>query len=295
MRIILLGTGTPNPSLSRMGAGYLVVLKNHVLAFDHGPGSFHRLMETDVSPTQVTHLFFSHLHYDHCLDYARLVLTRWDQGAGAIPELNVFGPSYTGTMTELLFGENGVFAPDIMTRIRHEPSLQTFISRGGTPPRKRPEPRFQTLEHGDVIQEGEWRVEVTNVPHAQPHLECFGFRLDASEGSFAYSGDAGYSEGFARFIRGCDVLVHMCHYLSGTEPGPEWAKGAAGHLEAARVAQEADVKTLVLSHIPNQMDLPGIRERVIKEVSRVFDGNVFWGEDLMEIPVKGPKEKKHTG
>ena len=91
------------------------------------------------------------------------------------------------------------------------------------------------------------------------------------------------------------MLVHMCHHLSGTEPGAEWAKGAAGHLEAARVAREAEVKNLVLSHIPDQMDLPGVRERVIKEVSGVFDGNLFWGEDLMEIPARGPMERKHTG
>ncbi len=34
----------------------------------------------------------SHLHYDHCSDYVRLFLTRWDQGADKIPELKVFGP-----------------------------------------------------------------------------------------------------------------------------------------------------------------------------------------------------------
>ena len=88
MRIILLGTGTPNPSLKRMSSGYLVKTEQNTLLFDHGPGAFHRLMESGIGPVQVTHLFFSHLHYDHCLDYARLVLTRWDQGAGKIPELS---------------------------------------------------------------------------------------------------------------------------------------------------------------------------------------------------------------
>jgi len=295
MRIVLLGTGTPNPSLKRMGSGYLVVLGSHVLVFDHGPGAFHRLLETDIRPTQVTHLFLSHLHYDHCLDYGRLVMTRWDQGAGKIPELKVYGPSYTKTMTERLLAEEGAFGPDIETRIRHEPSIQTFVSRGGIPPRQRPAPHVHALQSEGVIQEDDWRVLVTAVPHAQPHLECFGFRLDTDEGSFAYSGDAGYSEAFIRSVKGCDVLVHMCHYLSGTEPGPEWARGAAGHLEAARVAQEAEVRSLVLSHVPEQMDLPGVRERVIREVGRVFDGNVFWGEDLMEIPVREPVPKRHTG
>ena len=295
MRIRILGSGTPNPSLNRMGSGYMVEVGGEVLVFDLGPGAFHRLLQTGMKPVQVTHLFFSHLHYDHCLDYARLVLTRWDQGAGKVPELKVFGPSHTKRMTDLLFGKAGVFDPDLTARTKHEPSINVFCSRGGALPRRRPEPQVQVIEDGTMIQAQDWRVTVVTVPHAQPYLESFGFRLDSGEGSFAYSGDAGPSEAFTRLIKGCDVLVHMCYHLSRTEPGQEWAKGAAGHLEAARVAEEGGVRNLVLSHIPDQMDLPGIRERVIKEVSAIFGGNVFWAEDLLEIPLHDPSPLKHTG
>jgi ribonuclease Z len=295
MRIRLLGTGTPNPSLKRMGSGYLVEVGEDVIVFDHGPGAFHRLLETGIDVTRVSHLLLSHLHYDHCLDYARLVLTRWDQGAGEISELKVYGPAHVRKMTEILFGEGGVFDPDLIARTQHEPSVQTYISRGGIPPRQRPAPQVQVLQQGLVIHGRNWRVEVVAVPHAQPYLEGFGFRLDTDEGSFAYSGDAGPSQDFVRLIRGCDVLVHMCHQLSGTQPGPEWARGAAGHLEAAQTGRDAGVRNLVLTHIPEQMDVPGIREKVIREVGELFKGNVFWGEDLMEIPVSDPLPVKHTG
>ncbi len=295
MRIRLLGTGTPNPSLKRMSSGCLVETGEDVIVFDHGPGAFHRLLETGIDITRVSHLFLSHLHYDHCLDYARLVLTRWDQGAGRVPELKVYGPSYVRKMTELLFGEGGVFDPDLTARTQHEPSVQTYISRGGIPPRHRPAPQVHVLEQGMVILGRDWQIKVVTVPHAQPYLECFGFRLDTPEGSFAYSGDAGPSREFVQLIRGCDVLVHMCHQLSGTQPGPEWARGAAGHLEVAKTARDAGVRNLVLTHIPEQMDVPGIREKVIREVAEVFKGNFFWGEDLMEIPVTDPRPVKHTG
>jgi len=94
VEIQLLGTGTPTPSLKRMSSGYLVRVGQDVILFDHGPGAYHRMMEAGVAPTDVTHVFFSHLHYDHCLDYARLLITRWDQGAGVIPELKVYGPPF---------------------------------------------------------------------------------------------------------------------------------------------------------------------------------------------------------
>ena len=63
MRIRLLGTGTPTPSLRRMGSSYLVESGGDVILFDHGSGAYHRLLESGIRPTQVSHLFFSHLHF----------------------------------------------------------------------------------------------------------------------------------------------------------------------------------------------------------------------------------------
>ena len=53
------------------------------------------------------------------------------------------------------------------------------------------------------------------------------------------------------------------------------------------------MKNLVLTHITEQFDKPGMRERVIGEIARVYQGNLFFGEDLMEIPVM-PAEPGQT-
>ena len=94
-----------------MSSGYLVRTGTDVILFDHGPGAYHRMMEAGVRATEVTHVFFTHLHYDQCLDYVRLLITRWDQGAGRIPELEVIGPPFITRMTELFIGEDGVLGP----------------------------------------------------------------------------------------------------------------------------------------------------------------------------------------
>ena len=91
MRITLLGTGTPAPSLERQSSGYLVEVAGDTLVFDHGPGAHHRLIESGRRAVDVTRAFFTHLHYDHFMDYARLVLQRWDMGAGLIDDLDVYG------------------------------------------------------------------------------------------------------------------------------------------------------------------------------------------------------------
>lgn len=113
MRVRLLGTGTPTPSLKRASAGYLIETGDRKILFDFGPGAYNRLLEAGVKPTEITDVFFTHLHYDHCLDVIRLVMTRWDQGAGKIPELNIYGPPHTARMIELTVGEGGIFGPDL--------------------------------------------------------------------------------------------------------------------------------------------------------------------------------------
>lgn len=290
MRIRLLGTGTPTPSLKRMSSGYLVETGNRKILFDFGPGAYHRLLEAGVKPVQVTDVFFTHLHYDHCLDYIRLLMTRWDQGAGRIPELNVYGPAHTEKMTDLII--NGVFAPDLEARTELPMSQAVFVARGGTLPRARPSPVIKELRNGDVVQGEGFTVKVHSVIHAQPILDCFGYRLEAEGASFAYSGDAGPCKAMEDLARNADVMVHMCHFISGTALNAEFEKRNGGHLEIARLAQAAGVRNLVASHITEQMDVPGVRERLIREMTEVFKGNLFFGEDLMEIPVGNPGPRK---
>ena len=288
MRIRLLGTGTPTPSLKRMSAGYLVETGDRKMLFDFGPGAYHRMLEAGVRPVEITDIFFTHLHYDHCLDYVRLLMTRWDQGAGRIPELRVYGPPYTARMTEAIIGQHGLFAPDLEARTQLRMSQDVFVARGGTLPRLKPSPVVRELESGDVVEDEGFRVHARSVLHAQPYLDCFAYRLEASGRAFVYSGDAGPCKAMEQLAHRCDVLVHMCHFISGTALSLEMNKLNTGHLELARLGRAAEVKNLVISHVTEQMDVPGVRERLIAEMSAIYTGNLFFGEDLMQIPVGAP-------
>jgi len=288
MRIHLLGTGTPTPSLRRMCSGYMVRLPGAVMMFDHGFGAHHRLLELGIAATEVTHAFLSHHHYDHIGDLARLVLTRWDQGAARIDEMAVYGPPPLARICERLWGEDGAFGPDLVSRTRNEVSLDVYRARGGIGERPWPAPRVHELGPREVVEGDGWRVSTAAVSHFPPHLTCYGYRLDTPQGSFAYSGDTGPCASMQRLAQGCDVLVHMCHYLSGTSPSEAFSRSITGHLELAELAAAAGVRTLVLTHLTEQIDQPGVRERVVAEMSRVFDGHLVIGEDGMEIAVGGP-------
>lgn len=283
LKITLLGTGTPAPSLERQSSGYLIEVGADVIVLDHGPGAHQRLLESGHRAMDITHVFFSHLHYDHCMDYGRLVLQRWDQGAGRIPELAVYGPAPIARMSVLLFGEQGVYGPDIRARIQHQSSIDVFQARGGEPPRLRPAPRVTEVHAGAVVQGSGWTITVGHAQHVQPQLECLAFRLDSADGSVCYSGDSGLCNELAALAQGCDILIMMNHYLSGSEPTEEYRRACGNHVDNAELAQRAGVKTLVLTHIVPEIDRPAIRERIVHEIQEAFDGRVIWGEDLMEL------------
>jgi ribonuclease BN (tRNA processing enzyme) len=191
-------------------------------------------------------------------------------------------------MTDLIIGREGIFGPDLRARTELQMSLDVFAARGGVLPRRWPQPVVRELVSGDTVDCGEFRVHARAVLHAQPVLECFGYRVEAGGHSFAYSGDAGPCAAMQQLATDCDVLVHMCHFLSGTALSPEMAKRNMGHLELAQLGKAAGVRNLVISHVTEQMDVPGIRELIIREMAGIYDGHLFFGDDLMEIPVAGP-------
>jgi len=287
MKITLLGTGTPAPSLSRQSSSYLIEIGDDVIVMDHGPGAQHRLLEAGKLPTDVTHAFLSHMHYDHIMDYPRLVLQRWDMGAGKIPELKVYGPQPLARISEQMLGEDGAFGLDIESRVSHQCSQDVYESRGGVLPRLKPKPDIREVAAGDIIEGDAWRVSVGEAVHFQPILECLGYRLECDEGVLTYSGDSGgVPDSMIDLARDCDVLIHMCHIASGMEPTAFFRERNGSHMDIAEVAKRANAKTVVLTHMIAMLDRPGIMERLVNEMRTVYDGHIIIGRDLMEIPLQ---------
>lgn len=291
MKIVLLGTGTPAPSLRRQSSGYLFDLRDElgggeVIVMDHGPGAHHRLLEAGYQATDVTHLFLTHYHYDHVMDYPRLVLTRWDHGGSGAAPLKVFGPPPLRELTDRFIGERGAFAWDIAARVESPASLAVYRARGGGEVRPRPAPELREVSPGDVVEGNGWTVRVGPARHVQPHLDCQAYRLTAGGAAVVYSGDnGGVHAPFIEFAAGCDVLIHMNHFLSGTELNAEYRHMTASHLDVAETARRAGAGMLVLTHLLPQLDRPGVKERMVAEMAAVYDGPIVIGEDLMAVPL----------
>ncbi|MDD9910056.1 MAG: MBL fold metallo-hydrolase [Ahrensia sp.] len=286
MKIICLGTGCPEPSVRRASSGYLVEIGEDRVLLDCGGGVFDRLIQSGRRPSDITHIFFTHLHSDHMMDYARLVHAAWDEGGAPV---KVFGPPPIAEITEKLFGRHGVFATDLIARTENPGSQEVWEERGGVLPRPWPEPHVVEIEPGHRIDAGLWCLSSCNAPHAQPQLTCMAFRLDTADASFVYTGDTALCDDVETLARGADLLIHWCYRMVGDEAHPFIRSMSPDAVEIAQLAGRCRVKQLLLTHLRTAMDDATSRDKMLYHMRAHFSGKADIAEDLMVIDLAAPQ------
>ena len=278
-KLILLGTGGgPRPRKASSGSAQVIVSNGLAYVIDCGDGVARQLAFAGVPLTSVRHVFITHQHSDHTADYGNLILLAWT--AGLNTRIDTWGPPPLARMTKLFFEMN---ASDINTRVANEgrvpiaPLVHVHELRAG----------------GAVMSDDNVKVTSTLVDHP-PVVPAFAFRFDARDRSIVISGDTAPSQNLVKLAAGADVLVHSVMYPAAIDRlvarVPNAAALKASILahqtsaeDAGRVAQQAGVKTLVLSHFVPADD-PNVTEAMWLEAARRrFRGTVIVGRDLLEV------------
>ena len=146
---------------------------------------------------------------------------------------------------------------------------------------------------GLILENEDVRVTAARVRHP-PIEHAYAFRFDAKDRSIVISGDTAYSPELVALARGADVLVHEVMYLPALDAllrRNANAKRLREHLlashtlpeEVGRVAAEAGVGTLVLSHFVPGDDASITDQQWAEGVRKRFRGRIVVGKDLMEI------------
>ncbi|GAA4855505.1 MBL fold metallo-hydrolase [Luteimonas vadosa] len=271
IRVTLLGTGDPTPSLERFGPGTLVEAAGQTLLFDAGRGTMQRLRQVGVSTGELDGIFLTHLHSDHVVGLVDVWLTGWVVDGRTTP-LRVYGPVGTSALAEHLAK---AFEYDIAIR-----TAEAGRSAQGV-----------AIEVTEISGGYRWHadgVEVLafDVDHA-PVAPAFGFRVDSGERSVALSGDTRYSESLIRRAKGVDLLVHE------VADAPAAFKQAHPDLprlvhhtqpaDAGRVFTAVAPKLAVYSHL---VLAGGMRaEDLVGETRATYDGPLLVGEDLMTLTI----------
>ncbi|KQZ56321.1 MULTISPECIES: MBL fold metallo-hydrolase [unclassified Lysobacter] len=278
-RLILLGTaGGPTPKALRAAPANAVVIDDAVYVIDCGNGVARQLALAGLSLGAIRDVFITHHHSDHNADYGNLLWLAW--AADLRRPVDAWGPPPLKRMTRQFLQLND---SDIRTRIADE----------GRPPLA-PLIRAHELKRGGVVMQDE-RVKVTAalVEHP-PVAPAFAYRFDGPDRSIVFSGDTRPSAALVELARGADVLVHEVMYLPALEKliaSEPNAQRLRQHLldshttteQVGRLASEAGVKTLVLSHFVPGGDA-SLTDQVWRDaVSPHFQGELVIGRDLLEL------------
>lgn len=241
-QLITLGTGNPFPDPQRQGPATAVAVGARVFLFDAGVGVERQLQAAHLPISGPTALFLTHLHTDHTLGLADLILTSWVmRRSNSFP---IFGPPGTRAMVDHLLA---AYAEDI--RIRTD-GLEHEVKDGWRV-------RVHEIGPGVAFDSGGVRVTAIPVRHGNWPV-AFGFRVDAGGRSFVISGDTRPSDSLENAARGVDVLLHEAYASSRVAPenrpgGGDWpAYLRAFHTsdeELGALAARAQPRLLVLTHL----------------------------------------------
>jgi ribonuclease BN (tRNA processing enzyme) len=278
-RLVLLGTGGgPRPRKANSASAQVIVANDTAYVIDCGNGVARQLAFADVPLARLRHVFITHHHSDHNADYGNLIWLAWT--AGLRTRVDTWGPPPLEKMTKLFFEMN---AYDIDTRVADEGRVPLT-----------PLVHVHELSQGGPVMQDE-NVKVTAaLVHHPPVVPAFAYRFDTADRSIVISGDTAPSDNLIKLAQGVDVLVHEALYVPGVDRLVARVPNAASlkqsilshHTtaeDAGRVAQEAGVKMLVLSHLVPPDD-PAITDQMWIDAARThFRGPVILGKDLMEI------------
>lgn len=273
-QVILLGTGSPVPDPDRSGPALAVIVNNTSYLVDAGTGCVRQAtkayQDMGIDPLSVTNLntlFLTHLHSDHTLGYADLILTPWDHRKAP---LQVYGPPGTQAMTNNLLN---AYAIDIQVR---ETGLQESDPKTLTP-------NVHTLRPGVIYQDDNVKVTAFKVKHGT-FPNSYGFKFKTPDRVIVISGDTSFDEDIAKQAAGADLLVHEVYAMAKYNEVPEETKKylKAFHTstqELAKIADQARPKLLVPIHMLGYKGLAaGTIEKEIRQAG--YKGRIAQSRDL---------------
>jgi len=282
-KLVLLGTAAgPVPGRTRQMTWHVMLSNGSAYVLDCGMGVTDQFARTGIPFNALKSIFITHHHADHNIEYGPLLIVGWIQGLPL--DVRAFGPPPLKQMTED-FMRAYKQTVDFWAEDFHMKPLTSVNAQ-------------ETSAPGPVTQDDNVRVSAILVEHP-PVKPALGYRFDFKDRSIAFSGDTAPLEAVAKMAKGADVLVHETMYVPAVE---EYIKGqiAKGrpvqfeafmaHMKAdhtpsedvGRIAQEAGVKTLVLSHLTPAID--SINDDTWREpVAKYFKGDIIVGKDLMVV------------
>jgi len=299
-QLVLLGTqGGPNVNVRRSQASNAVIVDGRPYLIDCGYGAVRALVAAGIGYGQLGTAFITHLHDDHMADVAALLSLQWT-GNKSQPT-DIYGPFGTAAMVDAAIAftkaNTDIRVTDEGRTIRPEQLFHGHdVSAESTP--------VQVFKDDRLTVTAAENTHFPDRATAAMRYRSVAYRLQTDTRVIVISGDTAYSKNLVSLAKGADFLV--CEVID--QPQYETNLAAAqqaraqgrdnsiaqhivethsNNADVGRMATEAGVKTVVLSHL-----LPGSNRNTIAEypdssyiegVRKAFSGQVIVGRDLMVL------------
>lgn len=277
--VTLTGTGVPHPAPGRAGSGTLVRCGDVALQFDAGRGTVMRLAEAGCEPSALTAVFVTHVHSDHLVGLADVVMTHW-----VLQQVRTTGPLVVvaprGAPARFVDRMLEPYEDDIALRMAHvQPEGPHFEHVGF---RASGEP-VEVWESSD----GSVHVDAVAVHH-EPVPDAVAYRVRTPDGAVVISGDTRVCGEVERLASGARLLVHeACRTtpLASVIAGTRFEHIFDYHADTVPLgglAERAGVPHVVLTHLIPAPDTPE-QESAFEQDLRDggYSGTVTVGCDLM--------------
>ncbi|MFI9598394.1 ribonuclease Z [Streptomyces sp. NPDC052043] len=296
--LVVLGTASQVPTRHRNHNGYLLRWDGEGILFDPGEGTQRQMLRAGVAAHDLNRICVTHFHGDHSLGLAgviqRINLDQVPHGITAhYPRSGKrffdrlrYATAYRETveLTEAPVDADGVLATTpayTLEARRLSHPVESFGYRLVEPDGRRMLPE-RLAAHG---------IKGPDVGRLQREGSLDGVPLEAVSEvrrgqRFAFVMDTRLCEGVHALAEGCDLLVIESTFLDEDERlAVEYGHLTAG--QAARVARDAGVRHLVLTHFSQRYTESGDFERQARAAG--FDGELTVAYDLLRVSV--PKRR----
>lgn len=271
-KLILLGTGTPFADPTKSGPSLAIVVNNTSYIVDCGPGVVRRAAEASklgfpsLEAAQLKTLFITHLHSDHTIGLADIILTPAVLDRNA--PIRIYGPVGSKKMTDDLMS---AYKEDIAIRINGLEKGDAIAYQVYT----------NEIKEGQIYKDSNLTVTAFNVQHGQWD-NAFGFVFQTKDKKIVISGDCTYSENLIKYAKDCDILVHEVYSDAGLKKRTQrWqdyhSSFHTSTYQLADIANQVKPKLLILNH---QLTFGTSLQSLLDELKSKYAGPVVNGADL---------------
>ena len=273
-KVILLGTGNPNPDPEHSGCSIAIIVNETPYIIDFGPGVIRQAAALSpkyggpvegLNAKNIKRAFLTHLHSDHTTGYPDLILTPWVMGRDE--PLEVYGPEGIIEMTDNLLK---AYKEDIKYRLY---GLEPANDMGWRV-------NAHTINEGIVYEDENVKVEAFPVKHGS-WPNAFGYRFTTPDKVIVISGDTTPCENIIKYSEGADILLHEVYYKKSFDEKNEFwktyhSKNHTSTLELGKIAAKTKPGLVIMYHI---LFWGATDEELLEEISQTYDGKVVVGSD----------------